>query len=107
MGVSIYLSLENKAHFTHYLTLSPDGSISIGNISIDNISINNESSYQILATSRLSFIGCWLRLQQNTHSINPNNHNKQIPFTHRFIFKDSLSEQDYARLVSVLKQISE
>jgi len=81
-----------------------------------NIFIGNESfNYQILATSRLSFIGCWLELQQSTNLINLNNQSKQIPsklltqthlpLIHRFIFKDSLSEQDYARIVSVLKQI--
>jgi hypothetical protein len=101
VGSSIYLSLENKEHFTPYLTLSSDG----------NISIENESNYQILATSRLSFIGCWLELQQSTHSINSNNQKKQSKesknkaISHRFIFKDSLSEQDYARIVSVLNQI--
>jgi len=106
IGISIYLSLENKAQFTHYLTMSSDGNIFIGNESFN---------YQILATSRLSFIGCWLELQQSTNLINLNNQSKQIPskllapthlpLTHRFIFKDSLSEQDYARIVSVLKQI--
>jgi len=94
--ISVYLSLENNGFFTHYLTISPNGLVLLGHDSYD---------YQLLATSRLGFLGCWLDLQRVESLCNSTQKNRQVISTQLFIFKDSLSEQDYARLVRVLKQL--
>jgi len=95
--ISIYFSLDNNESFTHYLTITTDGLVTID---------NNKAPYQLLATSRISFIGCWLSFQPSSGLINPLKKTPQVTSRQLFIFRDSLSGQDFARLVSVLKKIS-
>jgi len=94
--ISIYISLENNEDFTHYLSITTDGLLTIN---------NEKMEYQLLATSRLGFIGCWLTLQKRSVLVNSSKKTPQVTLRELFIFRDSLSEQDYARLVNVLKQI--
>lgn len=94
--ISIYISRDNNEAFIHYLTITTDGLLTIN---------NDKAGYQLLTTSRLGFIGCWLVLQKRSVLINPSEKTNQAASRQLFIFRDSLSEQDYARLVSVLKQI--
>ncbi len=58
--------------------------------------------YQIQASSRLSFLGCWLKLVPVTaKSTLLVNKYKQL-----FIYRDSLCEQDFSRLSRLLKDLS-
>jgi hypothetical protein len=57
--------------------------------------INNAISVQLLASSRISFIGCWLDFQCLGE-------NKQRSL---FIYKDSLSKKNYSRLVNIVTQL--
>lgn len=67
---------------------------------------DDQSCYQIQASSRQSFLGCWLVLQLipnnhvlfNTHNSNP----KRL----LFLFRDSLSPQDFSRLSNVITQLA-
>lgn len=96
ISISVYISFENKTPFTYYLTISTQGLLTIK---------NEGMTYQLLATSRLSFIGCWLVFRPSP-PLNPSSKVASQPMpTQLFIFRDSLSEQDYSRLVSVLKQL--
>ncbi|MCP4989976.1 MAG: hypothetical protein GY928_29190 [Colwellia sp.] len=97
ISISLYLSIENNEHFAYYLTISTDGLLTIK---------NGDLSYQLQETSRLGFIGCWLVLQPSATLISPSKINTRFTPTQIFIFRDSLSEQDYSRLVSVIKQLS-
>nr|WP_157825901.1 hypothetical protein [Colwellia sp. Bg11-28] len=68
--------------------------------------LDNETiSYQLLAESRLSFIGCWLVLMPNSSaSAQHRTHGKGYP-KQFFIFRDSLHEQDFSRLARVINQL--
>jgi len=94
--ISIYLCQDNLEPFTHYLTITKDGLVKRN---------NEKMIYQLLGQSRLGFIGCWLSLQQSTVSGNSLNKTGNVASRKLFIFRDSLGEQDYARLMSVLQQI--
>lgn len=60
------------------------------------------SKWQLQQASRLSFFGCWLVLIPLTASNSLLlNEPKQV-----FIFRDSLSQQDFSRLSLVLKNLS-
>ena len=64
------------------------------------------NNYQLQANSRISFLGCWLILQPVSDTsliINNQNNNVKIRF---FIFRDSLSKQDFSRLSQVINQLS-
>ncbi|GHF84476.1 protein YgfX [Thalassotalea marina] len=65
---------------TSYIELNDSG----------EIQLNQCGQYQLLASSRLTWIGCWLLLKDAQSG------DKKI--TYLFVFKDSLSGRDYARL---------
>jgi hypothetical protein len=81
------------------------------------IKLNNEDSFSLLPNSRVSFIGCWLVMLNQDHAENdlgtkelPNKGHKKSLKHYKFIFKDSLSHQDYSRLrriISTLKHASQ
>jgi len=96
VSISLFLSISDNNPITSSLTLTNTGVIGLNN---DNI------NYQLLAESRLSFIGCWLVIMPNNstatqQSSSKNRYPKQI-----FIFRDSLHEQDFSRLARVINQL--
>ena len=70
-------------------------------------SFDENIHYQLQTNSRLSFLGCWLSLQpvlaDNVKVLDAkyNTSNKQL-----FIYRDSLNQQDYARLSRVIRQLN-
>ena len=63
------------------------------------------SSYQLMATSRIGFLGCWLELISKAKV---GSSQKQVSLAaqkHVFIFRDAFSEQDYARLNRIIRQL--
>jgi len=67
--------------------------------------------YQLQASSRFSFLGCWLTLQPMTAQpitavgsmFNAKNNNSKTRF---FIYRDSLSQQDFSRISRVITQLN-
>ena len=73
-------------------------------------------TYQMLATSRFAFIGCWLDLVEVSDIVS---HKKSIKnegnrlyskgskqkTQQLFIFKDSLTRQDFSRMINVIKHL--
>jgi len=57
-------------------------------------------SYQLLAKSRISFVGCWLFMKPIGLNHRNSNRTKRI-----FLFKDSISNQDYSRISRILKSL--
>jgi len=74
-------------------------------------SFDGNKHYQLQANSRFSFLGCWLTLQPLTAQsitavgamFNTSNNNSNKMF---FIYRDSLSNQDFSRLSNVISQLS-
>lgn len=69
-------------------------------------SFNGIEQYQLQASSRFSFLGCWLVLQPIsavTQMFNAKDNSQQ---TMLFIYRDSLSEQDFSRVVKVMSHLS-
>ena len=63
---------------------------------------DGETYYQLQLTSRLSFVGCWLNLIPAIEcNMSDDKKNKQI-----FIYRDSLSEQDFSRISRILKSLA-
>ena len=63
---------------------------------------DDEGYYQLQANSRCSFLGCWLTLMP----ITTKNTLFFGKYKQLFIFRDSLSEQDFSRLSRVLKGLA-
>jgi len=76
---------------------------------------DGNNHYQLQVNSRFSFLGCWLVLQPLTaqpltvqpmfavNSIfNDNNTSKETRF---FIYRDSLSQQDFSRISNIITQL--
>lgn len=63
----------------------------------------NSENYQLQSNSRFSFIGCWLVLSTSDNSLNLAHHKKTRK--QLFIFKDSISKQDFSRIANVINQL--
>ena len=70
--------------------------------------LDKEEQFQILASSRYSFLGCWLHLEPfpklHTSDYLSGTINKQKQKKSLFIFRDSLSEKDFSRLSQAIKK---
>ncbi|WP_332871612.1 protein YgfX [Colwellia sp. Bg11-28] len=96
ISLSLFLSIGDNKPITSSFILTNTGVIVLDNETI---------SYQLLAESRLSFIGCWLVLMPNSSaSAQHRTHGKGYP-KQFFIFRDSLHEQDFSRLARVINQL--
>lgn len=65
--------------------------------------------YQLLKGSQYSFLGCWLLLQPTSQLSNSNIIKQYInscPKKRVFIYRDSVSEQDFSRLSNVISQLN-
>ncbi|MGL1959259.1 MAG: hypothetical protein OCD00_18350 [Colwellia sp.] len=60
-------------------------------------------NYQLQPNSRISFLGCWLLLKPI--EIHDDNRKNTTKIKQIFIFRDSLSEQSFSRLTSVINNI--
>jgi hypothetical protein len=94
--VSIYLSLENSGAIVGSFIVTNEGIITFS----DKI-----SSYQLLPNSRLSFVGCWLVFQPSGLSTTSIKLNGNRALTKLFIYRDSLSRQDFSRLAKIIKKL--
>ena len=101
------------------LQLTPQGVCSLVYINNDAVDDNIEY-FQLLATSRFSFLGCWLELLPvSTASVNSLDNNylnvkplKKIPWNNTrlkkkqlFIYRDSISLQSFSRLIQVIQKV--
>ena len=95
--IGIYNSGGSNRNLLCSFMLTSDGGISFS---------NEHSSYQLLASSRFSFFGCWLVMKpiiegnRFTKIDDPNYIIKKY-----FIYRDSLNGQDFSRLVKVLNSL--
>ena len=67
---------------------------------------DNPQDFQLLAQSRISFLGCWLALQPTYKTENLKtvySKPKSLKIKYCFIFKDSLSATDFSNLCCVIK----
>lgn len=80
-----------KAGFLYQFELSQQGLCSF----------DGSAYYQLQTSSRFSFLGCWLSLKPMAKSKVLPSKKKQL-----FIYRDSLSKQDFSRLAQVLKNLA-
>lgn len=82
-------------------------SFEIGNDGICSFedSLHRIEQFQLLRSSRFSFLGCWLFLQPTTSkaSFNTKAHHAKKRI---FIYRDSLTEQDFSRLANIISQLN-
>jgi hypothetical protein len=90
---------KSKRKLLHSFMLTTAGDMSF---------LNEQCSYQLLASSRFSFLGCWL-LMKPAMLVEHNSlsETKDISCAVRryFIYRDSLTGQDFARLIKVLSSL--
>ena len=68
-------------------------------------SFGDNNQYQLQKNSRFSFFGCWLNLQQITATGTALSNNDKAKKT-LFIYRDSLSSQDFSRLSQVISHMN-
>jgi hypothetical protein len=74
------------------------------------VSADKNEQFQLLGNSRYSFFGCWLYLvplsnlstfDSLTHTINKKPKQKRL-----FLYRDSLSAEEFSRLSQVIRKLS-
>jgi len=92
--IGIYLSADNSEGINGHFSVTEDGVIAFK---------GESANYQLLASSRLSFVGCWLKMIELDSLFDHKTIAIKASSRELFIFKDSLSGQDFARLLRVIK----
>jgi hypothetical protein len=67
--------------------------------------VSRKEQFQLLASSRYSFFGCWLHMAPFSHlsyAINKKPKNKWL-----FIYRDSLNTQDFSRLSQAIRKLKD
>lgn len=71
--------------------------------------VDTKEQFQLLASSRFSFLGCWLHMAPLANSSSPeslpNTINKRRNKKLLFIYRDSLSAEDFSRLSQVIGKL--
>lgn len=71
--------------------------------------VDTKEQFQLLASSRYSFFGCWLHMVplSNLYSPEslPNEINKRCEQKRLFIYRDSLSAKDFSRMSQVIRKL--
>lgn len=122
----VYLSFKSEHVVNQSLLLSKAGEIQILAQQPSLQSLNNPSrssfakplnlptrTYQLQASSRFNFIGCWLIMIPNSPATElqykpaMNNECALLNTTPKklFIFRDSITAQDFSRIANVIKQL--
>ena len=98
ISISVYLSINSDEPIICRLTITHDGIINFN---------QDEVSYQLLPSSRFGFVGCCLYMLPSktlASTIPTYTRNTSIPQQY-FIYKDSLTSQDFSRVVKIIKQL--
>ena len=98
ISLSVFLSRRNNEPIISSLKLTTSGEIYLH---------KNQVSYQLLPASRISFIGCWLVMVPNESILSQCSNAASNTPKQLFIYRDSLSNQDFSRLARVIKQLGE
>lgn len=95
------------------LELSVDENCAIAfndtNSNVEGSGHDKQERFQLLASSRYSFIGCWLHMAplSNNDSLEffPNSIFKSSNQKLLFIYRDSLSSEDFSRLSLIIRKL--
>lgn len=94
--LSLFLSITHDSPIASSLILTNTGCLYFD---------KDPTSYQLLITSRLSFIGCWLIMTEKESFAARKKDAVRVDTKHFFIFRDSLSGQDFSRIARILRQL--
>lgn len=74
-----------------------------------NSTVDSKEQFQLLASSRYSFFGCWLHIvplsSLSSSYLLPNVISKRRKKAWLFIYRDSLSAEDFSRLSQVIRNV--
>ena len=104
IGLSVFLSANNTKPIRNTLIFTSTGSLQF---SAETTELNGihltPITYQLLTDSRFSFIGLWLIMQPNDTPLLSNS--LKTSTTQLFIFRDSVSQQDFSRIANIIKKL--
>jgi len=76
----------------------------------DKVTVDKKEQFQLLASSRYSFFGCWLHMSALSNQHKSNRYLSKpllnaINKKRLFIYRDSLSTEDFSRLSQVIRKL--
>jgi hypothetical protein len=90
----LYLNQKSRA-LSQSFTISPTGEINF---------FNDNASYQLMPSSRSSFLGCWLEMKKTDGIASESIMTSSESSVQIFIYKGRISNQDFATLTKILSQ---
>ncbi len=112
--MSILIAKKSNGQLTSLQFTLDDYGVCSFEYPLENTVISNvgrKEQFQLLASSRYSFFGCWLHMAPFSnlsssallsYAINKQSKNKWL-----FIYRDSLSTQDFSRLSQVIRKLTD
>ena len=97
IALSLYLNIHNTQTISYSFILTRSGELYLD---------KEPLAYQLVATSRLGFIGCWLIMLPIENSPNQEQSIAKATTKQLFIFRDSLASQDFSRIANIIKQLA-
>lgn len=105
-AMSVLIVKRNAKQLTaFYMNIDENGVCSFESMFENSVVSSSDVSeqFQILASSRYSFFGCWLDMYSTkllNNAINKKHIKKQL-----FIYRDSLSSEDFSRLSQIIRKL--
>ena len=114
--MSIYIANKKNGQLTSLQFTLDDYGVCSFEYPLENTVISNvgrKEQFQLLASSRYSFFGCWLHMAPLSnlslataaplsYTINKKGQKKWL-----FIYRDSLSAQDFSRLSQIIRKLTD
>lgn len=111
--VSVFITKQKGGQFTKLrFTLDEEGVCSFEDASENKLrsAVDRKEQFQLLTSSRFSFFGCWLCMAPLSNltlpETLPNAINKRRKKKLLFIYRDSLSAEDFSRLSQVIGKLN-
>jgi len=110
--MSVLIAKQRNEQFTSFqLIVNENGVCSFEYMleNTDECTVNSKEPFQLLTSSRYSFFGCWLYMAPlsnlSSSGFLPNTINKKCKKARFFIYRDSLSAEDFSRLAQVIRKL--
>ncbi len=109
--MSILIAKQRNEQLTRFQVIVNENGVCLFEYMLENTdecTVNSKESFQLLTSSRYSFFGCWLYMvplsNLSSSGFLPNTINKNRK-KRLFIYRDSLSAENFSRLAQIIRKL--
>ncbi|MBL4823052.1 MAG: hypothetical protein JKX90_05960 [Colwellia sp.] len=109
--MSVLIAKQRNEQLTSFQLIVNENGVCLFEYMLENTDecpINSKKQFQLLTSSRYSFFGCWLYMAPlsnlSSSDLLPNTINKNGK-KQLFIYRDSLTAEDFSRLALIIRKL--